>query len=171
MKWVLWILGGLVVAVGIVAAVGAMLPVRHVATRKARYQVDPDALYAILVGPPDWRPDVKAFGDATGENGTRRWWEADSHGKKVTFEQVAAQPGKRLEVRIADKGLPFGGTWTYDIAPVAGGGSELRITEDGEVYNVIFRFVSKFVMGHHSSIEAFLKNLGAKLGQPVEIEA
>ena len=170
MKWVLWILGGLVVLVGVVAAVGAILPVRHVATRKARYQAAPDALYAILVGPPDWRPDVKAFGDATGENGRRRWWEADSHGKRVTFEQVAARPGERLEVRIADKGLPFGGTWTYDIAPVAAGGSELRITEDGEVYNVIFRFVSKFVFGHHRSIETFLKNLGAKLGQPTEIE-
>jgi hypothetical protein len=170
MKWVLWILGGLVVVVGVVAAVGAMLPVRHVATRKARYKASPEALYAILVGPPDWRPDVKGFGELPAENGLRRWWEADSHGGKVTFEQVAAQPGRRLEVRIADKGLPFGGTWTYEIAPAAGG-SELRITENGEVYNVIFRFVSKFVMGHQSSIEGFLKNLGVKVGQPVEIEA
>jgi hypothetical protein len=170
MKWMLWILGGLVVLVGAVAAVGAMLPVRHVATRKARYKASPETVYAILTGPPDWRPDVKGFGELPPEDGRRRWGVADSHGGKVTFEQIASRPSERLEVRIADKGLPFGGTWTYEIAPVEGG-SELRITEDGEVYNVIFRFVSRFIMGHHSSIEGFLKNLGAKLGQPVEIEA
>ena len=74
-------------------------------------------------------------------------------------------------MRIADQGLPFGGTWTFDIAPAADGGSELRVTEDGEVYNVIFRFMARFFFGYTSSIETYLRDLGAKFGQPVEIEA
>ena len=51
MSWLLWIAGGLVLAVGLMAAIGAMLPVRHRATRRARYRASPDALYAVLAGP------------------------------------------------------------------------------------------------------------------------
>jgi hypothetical protein len=170
MKWVLWILGGLAAIIGVVAAIGAMLPMRHHATRKARFRAAPDALFAILNGPPDWRTGVKSHGELPPENGRRRWWEEDSHGQKVTFELVEAKPAERLQVRIADKGLPFGGTWTFEMTPAAGG-SELRITEDGEVYNVIFRFMARFIFGYHGSIETYLKDLGAKFGQPVEIEA
>jgi len=171
MNWVLWILGGLVLAVGAMAAVGAMLPVRHHASRRARYKAAPVALYGVLSGPPDWRSGVKSFGELPAENGRRRWWEEDSHGQKITFELADARPAERLQVRIAEKGLPFGGTWTFDIAAAADGGSELRIAEDGEVYNVIFRFMSRFIFGHHRSIETFLKDLGVKFGQPVDIEA
>jgi hypothetical protein len=170
MKWVLWILGGLAAIVGVVAAIGAMLPMRHHATRKARFRAAPDALFAVLNGPPDWRTGVKSHGELPPENGRRRWWEEDTHGEKVTFELVEAKPAERLQVRIAEKGLPFGGTWTFEMAPIAGGGSELRITEDGEVYNVIFRFMARFIFGYHASIETYLKDLGAKFGQPVEIE-
>ena len=170
MKWVLWILAGLAAIIGVVAAIGAMLPMRHHATRKARFRAAPDALFAVLNGPPDWRTGVKSHGELPPENGRRRWWEEDSHGQKVTFELVEAKPAERLQVQIADKGLPFGGTWTFEMTPAAGG-SELRITEDGEVYNVIFRFMARFIFGYHGSIETYLKDLGAKFGQPVEIEA
>jgi hypothetical protein len=171
MKWVLWILGGVVALVGIVAAIGAMLPVRHHATRRARYKVAPDALYAVLAGPPDWRTGVKSFGELPEQDGRKRWWEEDAHRQKITFELMEARPAERLQVRIADRNLPFGGTWTFDIAPAQGGGSELRIAEDGEVYNVIFRFMARFIFGYYGSIEGYLKDLGAKFGQPVEIEA
>ncbi len=60
-----------------------------------------------------------------------------------------------LVVRIADLDLPFGGTWTYEIAPVAGG-STLTITEDGEIYNPIFRVMSRFVFGYESTMAAYL---------------
>jgi hypothetical protein len=83
---------------------------------------------------------------------------------------VERKPGVRLVTRIADRNLPFGGTWTFDIAPTADGGSELRIREDGEIYNVIFRFMARFFFGYTSSIESYLKDLGAKFGQPVVME-
>jgi hypothetical protein len=171
MKWLLWIGGAFVVAGGIVAAIGAMLPVRHHATRRARYQASPDAVYAVLAGPPDWRTGVKSYGALPEQDGRRRWWEEDSHGQKITFELAEAAPSERLRVRIAEAGLPFGGTWTFDIAPARGGGSELRVTEDGEVYNVVFRFMARYIFGYTSSIETYLRDLGAKFGQAVEIEA
>src|ERR1039458_7555376 len=62
MKWLILIVGGIVLLVGLVAAIGAMLPRDHHATRTARYHVAPDALFAVLMGPPDWRTGVKSFG-------------------------------------------------------------------------------------------------------------
>jgi hypothetical protein len=170
MKWLLWIGGGLVLVAGLAAAIGAMLPLRHSATRKARYKVSADALYAVLAGPPDWRTGVKNYGVLGEMNGRRQWWEEDSHGQKITFELVEARPPSLLQVRIADRGLPFGGTWTFDIEPEAGGGSELRIREDGEIYNVIFRLMARLFFGYTSSIEGYLRDLGAKFGQVVQIE-
>jgi hypothetical protein len=169
MKWVLLIVGGLVVLVGLAALIGAMLPLRHHGTKRARYRVSPEAMYAVLAGPPDWRTGVKNFGSLPDEGGRKRWWEEDTHGQKITFELVEEAPPKKLVVRIADRGLPFGGAWTFDIAP-DGNGSMLRVSEDGEIYNVIFRFMARFIFGYTKSLETYLKDLGAKFGQAVNIE-
>jgi hypothetical protein len=171
MKWVLIIGGGLVLLVAVMAAVGAMLPRDHHATRKARFHVSPDALYAVLAGPPDWRTGVKSFGELPEENGRKRWWEEDTHRQRIAYELVEAKPPGRLVTRIAQPGLPFGGGWTFDIVPIPGGGAELRVTEDGEIYNVIFRFMARFLFGYTGSIETYLRDLGAKFHEPVAIEA
>lgn len=70
--------------------------------------------------------------------------------------------------RIADKDLPFGGTWTYEVNRLPSGAT-LKITENGEVYNVLFRFMSRFVFGHHATIETYLKYLGRKFRELVKI--
>ena len=78
-------------------------------------------------------------------------------------------PERRMVTRIADKNPPYGGTWTYEIEP-GDGSSALHITEHGEVYNPIFRFVSRFVMGHTATIDASLRALAKKFGEEVRIE-
>jgi hypothetical protein len=170
MKWVLIVGGTLVAIAGVVALIGAMLPRAHHATRRARFRAKPDVIYAVLAGPPDWRTGVKAFGNLPDKDGRKQWWEQDTHNQRITFEMVEASPPSRLVVRIADRGLPFGGTWTFDIADEAHGAA-LRITEDGEVYNVIFRFMARFIFGYTGSIETYLRDLGQKFGEPVKIEA
>jgi uncharacterized protein YndB with AHSA1/START domain len=133
--------------------------------------VSPEALYAVLAGPPDWRTGVKSFGILPEQDGRKRWWEEDSHHQKVTYELVEDKPPARMVTRIADRSLPFGGAWTFEIASVEGGGSDLRIHEDGEVYNVIFRFMARFIFGYTASIEGYLRDLGTKFGESVSIEA
>jgi hypothetical protein len=56
----------------------------------------------------------------------------------------------------------FGGTWTIEIAPSANG-STVTITERGEIYNVIFRTLSKFVFGYTGTMEACLEAAKKKL--------
>jgi hypothetical protein len=171
MRWIFFIVGGLVLLAAIMAAIGAMLPRDHHATRKARFHVSPEALYAVLAGPPDWRTGVKSFGELPDREGRKQWWEEDTHHQKIAYELVEAKPPNRLVTRIAQPGLPFGGGWTFEISALPGGGSELRIREDGEIYNVIFRFMARFVFGYTGSIETYFSDLGAKFGEPVAIEA
>src|ERR1700687_4353203 len=57
-----------------------------------------------------------------------------------------------LITRIVDRSLPFGGTWIYTLVP-DGGSTPFLIVEDGEVYNRVFRLISRFVVGHDSTIE------------------
>ncbi|PYP70520.1 MAG: hypothetical protein DMD41_14750, partial [Gemmatimonadetes bacterium] len=85
------------------------------------------------------------------------------------LETIAAVPPRRLVRRIADPKLPFGGTWTWEIT-AAPGGSTLTITEDGEIYNPIFRFVARFILGYTGTMESYLKALAARLGEQVVIE-
>ena len=70
-----------------------------------------------------------------------------------------------MRTRIADE-LPYGGTWTFSLEP-GDSACVLTLTEDGEVYNVIFRFVSRFIMGYNGSLETYLRDLGKKFGESV----
>ncbi len=60
---------------------------------------------------------------------------------------------------IADEGLGYSGTWTWRFAP-EGAGTRVTLTEDGEVSNLLFRFLARFVFGYTKSIEEALQALG-----------
>jgi hypothetical protein len=169
MKWVFLIGGGLVLLVAIVAAIGAMLPREHRATRQARYRQKPEAIYIVLAGPVEWRSDVKASGSLPDRDGRKQWWEQDRRGHKVSYELVEDKMPSRRVTRIADKDLPFGGTWTIEISP-ASEGSVVRIAEDGEIHNAMFRFMARFVVGYTASIEGYLRDLGRHFGEATAIE-
>jgi hypothetical protein len=142
-----------------------MTPRDHHTTRKARYRATPEALYVVIAGPPDWRTGVRSYGLIS----DTKWWEEDTHGQKITFEVAEESPPVRRVIRIADRDLPFGGTWTFEISP-AEGGSELRIREDGEIRNLMFRFMARFFFGYTATLETYLRDLGVKFGQAVSIE-
>jgi hypothetical protein len=88
------------------------------------------------------------------------------HGKNgvLTMEVVESNPPQRMVTRIDDKGLPFGGVWIFEVSPTADG-SFLNITERGEVYNPVFRFVSRFILGYTSTLDTYLKSVARKFGE------
>lgn len=81
----------------------------------------------------------------------------------------ASDEPSRMVTRIIDEGMPFGGSWTYELREIEAG-TDVRITENGVVYNPIFRFMSRFVMGHHGTLDAFLRNLTQEFGGAEEPE-
>lgn len=172
MKLVLLVVGTLVAIIVIVLAIGAMLPVKHLATRSAIYHQPPNSIWQAITDYekfPAWRTTVVRVEPLPPVNGLPAWRETDTHGSALPMEVVEAKPPVRLVTRIADPKFPFGGTWTYEITP-ASGGSRLRITENGEVYNIFFRFVSRFIIGYHGTMDIYLRALGQKFGETVNLE-
>jgi uncharacterized protein YndB with AHSA1/START domain len=164
-KWIAIIIGVIVLIGMIVYAFGATLPVQHTASRSATLSSPPDTVWSLIADPgryTSWRKDVTAV-DVLPPHDGRPAWRETSNGQPITFEITESDMPRRLVTTIADKGLPFGGSWEYLIEP-AGTGSTLTITERGEVYNPIFRFVSRYIMGHTKTMDSYLTALAAKLG-------
>jgi uncharacterized protein YndB with AHSA1/START domain len=163
----------LVVIVLVVVTIGAFLPQQHISTCAARFHQPPDAIWQVITDYakfPAWRKDVTRVEMLAAVNGKPSWREFDNQGGSIPYEVMAMVPPRALVVRIADPKLPFGGTWTYEISSAKDGSSLVRITEDGEIYNPIFRFASRFVLGYSRTQEQYLQELGAKFGQGVTIE-
>ena len=128
----------------------------------------PDAVWAVLTDPagyPKWRGDVTSVDVLPTDSGHVAWREQGRNGA-ITFVVEQAERPNRLVTRITDKSLPFGGSWEY-LVTGDGLGSRVRITEHGEVYNPVFRFVSRFILGHTATASAYLKALGARFGATV----
>jgi len=140
-RWVIWAVVSFIALVGLVALVGFFLPVAHVASRSADFNQPPGAVYALLSDLPNYS----------------QWWPEN----EVNVEVVEAVEPSRIVTRIVGE-TAFGGTWTIEIVPV-GHGSRVTITERGEVYNPIFRTLSRFVFGHTSTMDSCLKAATAKL--------
>jgi hypothetical protein len=143
MKWV-WIgLAGTVALVAVIAFIGSQLPRNHVASRTLRVHRPPQDVWPVVT----------------------QLMAASS----VPSDIVENDPPRRLVSRVKDTEKMFGGTWTVSLAPVeersAATASTLTITEDGWVANPIFRFVSRFVVGHHATMDGILKNVAKQLGE------
>jgi uncharacterized protein YndB with AHSA1/START domain len=166
------VLLAVVVGLGlIVVVVGYLLPVKHVAVVTAQVPASPEQVWQALIDVaayPTWRGDVRSVEMLPADSGRVAWRESGKN-DAISFAIEQAEPPRRLVTRITDKSLPFGGTWEYTVTP-EGAGSRVRITEHGEVYNPVFRFVSRFIMGHSATASAYLKALGARFGATVEPE-
>jgi hypothetical protein len=162
MRWLLITVLALAGILILVILIGSLLPRRHVVSRSVAVGQPPEAVWNLITSPPTWRHAIKAYRELPQSNGHRIWQETDDLGQTLTFEAMESVPPRRLVTRIADAKLPFGGTWTYEVTP-GGSGCSLTITENGEVYNPLFRFVSQFILGHATRIDAYLRDLKTKL--------
>lgn len=131
MRWVIGMVVSLVAIVGVMALVGYFLPVHHEASRSAEFNQPPQDVFALVSDLPNYK----------------QWWP-DSD---TTVAVVESVPPTRFVTKIVGE-TAFGGTWTMEIVPTPAG-SRLTITERGEVYNPVFRTLSKFVFGHASTME------------------
>jgi polyketide cyclase/dehydrase/lipid transport protein len=157
MKVLLIVVGVLVLAIIAIVVTGAILPKRHTASRTAIIKATPEQVFALISGPQNWRTDLKEY-KFFDEGDRHMQRETDKHGQTITYEIVELRPPMLRKTTIADKGLPFGGSWTWNVQPHSDG-CAVTVTEDGEVYNPIFRFVSRFIMGHTRTIDNYLAML------------
>ena len=94
----------------IVVIMGLLLPVSHTASAEAAVAAGPERVFAMLGDVerfPKWRSGLTTVDVLSRQ--PLRWRESGRDGT-ITFEQVDAEPNRRLVTRIADPSLPFGGS-------------------------------------------------------------
>ncbi|HJT29617.1 MAG TPA: SRPBCC family protein [Pyrinomonadaceae bacterium] len=159
---VIGVVGGVLVLVGVMALIGSMLPKAHVASRSILLHRSPQDIYATVRdfgSAPKWRADVKRIDVET----PAYFREEGKHGT-VNYELVEDVPAQRMVTRIRDTDLGYSGQWTYSFTP-ENGGTRVTIREDGEVSNVLFRFMSRYIFGQTSTIDAYLASLARHFGE------
>jgi uncharacterized protein YndB with AHSA1/START domain len=163
---------GIVAAILFVVIVGSMMAREHTATRSALYAAAPETVWGVITdfpNHPSWRPGLKSIDRLPDRNGHPAWKETSGWGDVMPIEIEVFEPPRHMVGRIVDDGLPFGGTWTYEVAP-DGAGSRVRITEDGFVRSSVFRYIAR-TMGYTGTMEKYLRALGRKLGEETKTEA
>ncbi len=140
-------------------------------SRKAVFNRQPSEIWGVIAdlgNQASWRTDLQRVDRVPDRNGHPVWEETDRRGQTLTMETVESLSSRRLVRRIADENLGFGGSWTMEIGEY-GEVTSLTITENGEIHNPVFRFVSRFITGQSATIDEYLTALGAKLGVEVTI--
>jgi uncharacterized protein YndB with AHSA1/START domain len=166
----LGIVAAIVLVIVVVVVVGKLLPVAHIARVRATFARPGDEVWAALAdfaSYPAWRRNLARAEPVDADR--KIWKEVSPKGEAMTYETLEIDPGNRLVRRIADRDLPFGGKWVFELRRDAPASTTVSILEEGEVYNPVFRFVSKFIMGHHATMQGFLVDLGKKLGEQPNI--
>ena len=167
MRRVLIVLGAFVALALLLAVVGALLPVGHTARVRLELGTPPATVYGAIADVaeyPAWRSGLDSL-TVVSTTPRLRWRESSTTGT-MEFEQVAAQPPRRVQARILGaKEQGFGGSWTWDLAARPGGGTILTVTERGEVYNPLFRLLSRYFISPYASLERYARDLASRLGE------
>lgn len=163
---VVGVVAGLALLIGVVALLGSRLPKDHVASRSIVLRRSPQEVYALVRdfgSAPKWRADVNRTEVEASQNG-RVYFREEGSGDTINYELVEDVPAERMVTRIRDTDLGYSGQWTYTFTP-ENGGTRVTIREDGEVSNVIFRFMSRYVFGHSATIDSYLTSLAKHFGE------
>lgn len=163
---VVGVIGGLLLVAGIVALIGSRLPKSHVASRSIHLRKSPQEVYAVVRdfgSAPQWRSDVKQM-DVEALPGRPVYFREVGKNGTINYELVEDVPAQRMVTRIRDTDLGYSGQWTYFFVP-ENGGTRVTIREDGEVSNVIFRFMSRYVFGQTATIDSYLTSLAKRFGE------
>jgi uncharacterized protein YndB with AHSA1/START domain len=163
---VIGIIAGLALLAGVIALIGSRLPKAHSASRSVFLHQSPEQVYAVVRDfptAPTWRSDLKRI-DVEPQPGGRVHFREEGKNGTVNFELVEDVPAKRMVTKILDTDLGYSGKWTYLFA-AENGGTRVTITEDGEVSNMLFRFMSRYVFGQTATMDGYLNSLAKKFGE------
>ena len=159
------IIGAIALVFAVMALLGSQLPSAHTVSRSIVLQQQRPNVYAVIrdfKSAPTWRSGVKSIEVIETPGQKLRFLE---HGSDdVTYEVTEDVPNQRMVTRILNTDLGYSGQWTYELTD-ENGATRVKITEDGDVSNVLFRFMSRYIFGHTSTIDSYLAALAKKFGE------
>ncbi len=171
MKWVLRVAGLLLFVFTLVFSVGVLVPKEHVASVRAVYAAERDAVWdkvANMESWPEWHAEIDGMQRQPDRDGKPYWLMQSSWGDMPQIVDEVAPAARMVTIIPEDADIGYSGSWTWEVEE-GEEGTVVTITERGRVTNPLMRFVSRYVMGYHSSLRTFHEQLGGQVGMPVEL--
>ena len=156
-KWIFKFFIGVCGLIFLAYAIGYFLPEKHKASVTQELDLPAVKTWQLITDfeqLPKWRSNIASVKQIS----PTTWVEINHQNEQIKYEQIEKTDQKRLVTQIASKGLPYSGNWIFTVKPT-GDRSILTIEEQGQVYNPLFRFVAKFIIGHKSSINQYIEDL------------
>lgn len=160
-----WMVGSFLGLILLALLAGVLLPRAHTVRRSLHLKAPPDRVWSLITDhaqDPSWRSQLKSTVRLEDHNGHEAWEDTFANGQKIAYETTRRIEGRQLVRSIFGQKL-FGGTWTYDLRP-EGAGTVLTLTEEGWV-SIPFRAVARFVFGHATTLELYLKDVARRFGE------
>lgn len=154
-----WLLGLFVVLIGIVAIVffvGLCLPRRHTAMISAVIPAPVEQVWGRITTVaefPRWRKDMTSIQIVNDSE-----WVEVAGKMRIPMKMSSRDLMKRMVAVINSNDLPFGGEWVYELQS-SGGSTQVTITENGEVRQPVYRFVSQFIIGRTATLKKYISSL------------
>lgn len=167
MKWVLTLLGAIVLGLGILTVLAFTSPAVTEHNRTITLKETPEAIFAVLADVqkmPDWNRDlakIDILPPAEGKETTRQTFKNGMAMTVVTTESLSPTHLVRA-MQTSDK-MPFVGTWTYEITPVENG-TKVTLTEVSEIKKPLFRLMVR-LFGATKYMDAHLVDLARHFGE------
>ena len=157
---VVLVIGGLVIYL-----IGRAQPERHTARITFAVAQPRAVVWAVITdygSMPQWWPAVQSVRLETKAGGEIITWNTDQRGQVIGFRTKEERAPVKLVREIVGEGLPFGGTWMYELADETGG-TRVTITEDGFVTAPMFRGIAKLFMSPDATMRDYEKHFVAHL--------
>jgi hypothetical protein len=161
LKWIAYALLCVGCVLVLMVLIGAFVPEQHTVSATVDLPASQQRVWQLLTdvdAQPKWRTGLKSIELRPDENGHSCWTEVQKHMRMPLCADVSSPESTRT-VRIADRSLPFGGNWVYDLQSTGTDSSKLTITENGTVGPALWRFVDHFLIHEDANIKQFEADL------------
>jgi uncharacterized protein YndB with AHSA1/START domain len=142
---------------------GAKQPVNHSASVTGVVNAPQEKVFSLITDVAHgsrWRPAVKSVTVLQKDHDRDHWVEHLDYGQFMTFLATRTDPPVRRDVMLDDPKAPYGGTWTYELAPgPQPDTTTLKITETGFIKPPMYRFVMKHVLGMTHNLDQYMHDI------------
>lgn len=177
-KWLAYPFALVAFAILIIGIVGASISRHYTVTVAGSLKSSPKKIWETLIDVDaysTWRSDLQSVDRLPDKDGRLCWIENSKFGRS-RIEVEENQPNLHLVTRIVEGNTPFEGSRVIEIqAQDAEEGKDtvttrILLTDNLEIANPFMRFINHFFIGQKAPATTYLKDLGHKLGQDVQIE-
>jgi uncharacterized protein YndB with AHSA1/START domain len=170
MKWILYLVVFIAVAIGATFLIGYPLPKKTTISRSISLKQSPEAVFAVLADVrrmAEWNRNtekVEMLPPVDGKEATKQTFKG---GMVMTIITEESTPPHHLVRALGDTDGPFVGSWTYEISS-ADGGSRVVLTEVAVIKNPLYRIMTR-IFGQTKYIDAHLEDLAKKFGETATV--